>query len=45
MINSECIVAINTNPKAEIFDFADYGIVGDVNKVVPALVQQLKTLK
>ena len=44
MINSECIVAINTNPKAEIFDFADYGIVGDVNRVVPALVQQLKTL-
>lgn len=45
MINSECIVAINTNPKAEIFDFADYGIVGDVKKVVPAVVQQLKTLK
>jgi electron transfer flavoprotein alpha subunit len=44
MINSECIVAINTNPKAEIFDFADYGIIGDVNKVVPALVQQLRTL-
>ncbi len=45
MINSECIIAINTNPKAEIFDFADYGIVGDVSKVVPALIKQLKIKK
>ena len=45
MINSECIIAINANPKAEIFDFADYGIVGDVSKVVPALIKQLKTGK
>ncbi|HUT70319.1 MAG TPA: electron transfer flavoprotein subunit alpha/FixB family protein [Desulfatiglandales bacterium] len=45
MINSECIVAINTNPKAEIFDFADYGIIGDVNKIIPALIKQLRTLK
>jgi len=45
MINSECIVAINTNPKAEIFNFADYGIVGDVKEVIPALIKQLRTLK
>jgi electron transfer flavoprotein alpha subunit len=45
MINSECIVAINTNPKAEIFNFADYGIIGDVKKIVPALIKRLRTLK
>ena len=41
IINSEVIVAINSNPKAEIFDFADYGIIGDVNKIIPALIREL----
>jgi electron transfer flavoprotein alpha subunit len=45
MLNSECIVAINTNPKAEIFDFADYGIVGDVKQIVPAVIEKLKREK
>ncbi len=42
MINSELIVAININPKADIFNFADYGIIGDVNKIVPALIKELR---
>jgi electron transfer flavoprotein alpha subunit len=45
MINSELIIAINTNPKADIFNFADYGIIGDVNQIVPALIKELRIVK
>ncbi|MDD1776008.1 MAG: electron transfer flavoprotein subunit alpha/FixB family protein [Candidatus Methanomethylicus sp.] len=41
MKNSEFILAINKDPKAEIFNFADYAIVDDLYKVVPVLIQEL----
>ncbi len=41
MQNSEQIIAINKNPAAPIFEVADYGIVGDFNQVIPALIEAL----
>jgi electron transfer flavoprotein alpha subunit len=42
MQSSELIIAINKNPEAPIFKVADYGIVGDVLEVLPALVKEIK---
>lgn len=44
MEESDYIIAINKDSEAPIFDVADYGIVGDVNKVLPALMEELKIL-
>lgn len=41
MQEADCIVAINKNPDAPIFKIADFGIVGDVNEIIPAIIEAL----
>ena len=45
MEESDLIIAINKDENAPIFDVADYGIVGDLNKIVPLLTDKIKAEK
>ena len=45
MQDSECIVAVNKNDAAPIFDVADYGICGDLFKVVPMMIEAIRAAK
>ena len=45
MQDSECIIAVNKNDTAPIFEIADYGICGDLFKVTPMLIEAIKAAK
>ncbi len=45
MQDSECIIAVNKSDSAPIFDVADYGICGDLFKVVPMMIDAIKAAK
>ena len=45
MQNSECIISVNTDPNAPIFDGSHYGVVGDAVELIPLLTEKIKASK
>ena len=45
MSGSDCVVAINKDPEAPIFEVANYGITGNLHEVLPLLTQEVRKLK
>jgi electron transfer flavoprotein alpha subunit len=45
MRGSRTVVAINKDPKAPMFRFADFGVVGDAHAVLPALIDEVERRK
>ena len=45
MQDSELIIAVNKDERAPMFDIADYGICGDLFKVVPELIESIRAAK
>jgi electron transfer flavoprotein alpha subunit len=45
MQTSKTIIAVNKDPEAPIFELADFGVVGDLFKVVPQLMEEISKRK
>ena len=45
MEEAQRVIAIDLDPRARIFRFADLGVVGDVHEILPLLIERLKSLK